>query len=186
MAQGVRGNDCERRRNHMNTFRDIKPENFTENTFRLINKDWMLITAEKGGRVNTMTASWGGFGILWNKNVAFIFVRKSRFTKEFIDGSSTFSLSVLDHQKYAKVLSYLGTVSGRDEDKTAKSGLTVVHSDGTPYFDEASAVVICKKLCRQPILPENFVSPDIDGSYYADKDYHDMYVGEIAQLLVRG
>ena len=49
---------------------EIKPENLTDNPFKLIDKDWLLITAEKDGKVNTMTASWGGLGILWNKKVA--------------------------------------------------------------------------------------------------------------------
>jgi flavin reductase (DIM6/NTAB) family NADH-FMN oxidoreductase RutF len=169
----------------MNTFHIIKPEDFNESAFRLIGKDWMLITAADGEKMNTMTASWGGVGVLWNKNVAFIFVRKSRYTKEFIDKSDTFSLSILDHEKYAKTLSYLGTVSGRREDKIAKSGLTVVRSGSTPYFDEAAAVFVCRKMCRQPVEAKNFISADIDSSLYADKDYHDMYVGEITQLLVR-
>ncbi|MFA6856499.1 MAG: flavin reductase family protein [Treponema sp.] len=169
----------------MNTFHIVKPENFNESAFRLIGKDWMLITAADGEKVNTMTASWGGVGVLWNKNVAFIFVRKSRYTKEFIDKSGTFSLSILDHEKYAKTLSYLGSVSGREEDKITRSGLTVVHSGSTPYFDEAAAVLVCRKLCRQPVEAANFIAADIDSSWYADKDYHDMYVGEITQLLIR-
>jgi flavin reductase (DIM6/NTAB) family NADH-FMN oxidoreductase RutF len=169
----------------MNTFHIIKPEDFNKSPFRLIGKDWMLVTAEYGGKVNTLTASWGGVGVLWNKNVAFIFVRKSRYTKEFIDKSDTFSLSVLDHEKYAKILSYLGTVSGRNEDKILKSGLTVSHSGSTPYFDEASVVLVCRKLYRQPVEAAYFTVPGIDAACYADKDYHDMYVGEITQLLVR-
>jgi flavin reductase (DIM6/NTAB) family NADH-FMN oxidoreductase RutF len=168
----------------MSTFSTVKPEELDKSIFRIISKDWVLISAEKDGKVNTMTASWGGAGFLWNKNVAFIFVRKSRYTKEFIDSSDTFSLSVLDHGKYAKTLSYLGTVSGRDEDKIAKSGLTVVHEDGTPYFEESGAVIVCKKLCRQPIEPGNFIADGIDSSFYADKDYHDMYIGEITRMLV--
>jgi flavin reductase (DIM6/NTAB) family NADH-FMN oxidoreductase RutF len=168
----------------MSTFSTVKPEELDKSIFRIISKDWMLISAEKNGKVNTMTASWGGAGFLWNKNVAFIFVRKSRYTKEFIDSSDTFSLSVLDHGMYAKTLSYLGTVSGRDEDKIAKSGLTVAHDGDTPYFEEAGTVFICKKLCRQPVEPENFIASDIDSSFYADKDYHDMYIGEITRMLV--
>jgi flavin reductase (DIM6/NTAB) family NADH-FMN oxidoreductase RutF len=169
----------------MNTFHSIRPEDFNESVFRLIGKDWMLITAEHNGKVNTMTASWGGAGVLWNANVVFIFVRKSRYTKEFIDNSDTFSLSILNHKEYSKTLSYLGTISGRDEDKIAKSGLTVMHSAGIPYFDEAAAVIGCKKLCRQPVEAKNFTAENIDSSFYADKDYHDMYVGEITQLLIR-
>ncbi|MEG1778344.1 MAG: flavin reductase family protein, partial [Angelakisella sp.] len=65
----------------MAEFRHISPEKLSENTFKLIGKDWMLVTAEKDGRANTMTASWGGFGVMWGKNVVFTVIRPQRFTK---------------------------------------------------------------------------------------------------------
>ena len=92
--------------------KDISKMSF--NPFTKIGNEWMLITAEAGGKVNTMTASWGGMGVLWGKNVAFIFIRNSRFTKEFVDNSCNFSLGIFDHEKYADMLGYMGRVSGRD------------------------------------------------------------------------
>ena len=115
----------------MNTFKTIKPEELSENAFSTIGKDWMLITAEVDGKVNTMTASWGGLGVMWNKDVAYIFIRPQRYTKEFVDGSSHLSLSVLK-EGFRKELTYLGTVSGRDEAKIEKAGLTICHEDGVP------------------------------------------------------
>ncbi len=47
----------------MNTFKQINPGDLVRNPFKMIGSDWMLITAEKNGTVNTMTASWGGVGI---------------------------------------------------------------------------------------------------------------------------
>lgn len=49
----------------MNKFREIKPEDLNQSAFQLIGKDWMLITAKKENKINTMTASWGGFGVMW-------------------------------------------------------------------------------------------------------------------------
>ena len=49
-----------------------------ENAFDLIGKEWMLVTAGNKEKFNTMTASWGGIGWLWNKPVAFIFIRPER------------------------------------------------------------------------------------------------------------
>jgi len=169
----------------MHEFNLVSPDSFDFSPFRLIGKDWMLITAEKAEKVNTMTASWGGMGVMWNKNVAYIVVRKSRFTKEFIDGSDSFSLSFFDHKENNKKLAYLGTVSGRDEDKIQKADLTVAHYDGIPYFDEAKTVIVCKKLCCQPIEPQSFIMKEIDEQYYSDKDYHDLYIGEITGILTR-
>ena len=43
---------------------------------------------------------------------------------------------------------------GKDEDKIAKSNLTIVHSDNTPYFEEGKLSIICKKLYAQDLKPE--------------------------------
>lgn len=55
----------------------IKPEEMTDNVFRLINEDWMLVAAEDEGKVNAMTASWGGLGILWGEKSGFCFCKAS-------------------------------------------------------------------------------------------------------------
>ena len=97
-----------------------------------------------------MTASWGGLGVLWRKNVAFIFIRPQRFTKGFVDEAEKFSLTFFD-ESYRKQLSYLGTVSGKDENKIEKAELTVEHENGAPIFKEAETVIICRKLYAQPL-----------------------------------
>lgn len=164
--------------------KSIKPEELQKNTFSMIGKEWLLVTACKEGKVNTMTASWGGLGVMWGKNVAFIVLRPQRYTKEFVDAGETFSLSVLD-ESYRKTLSYLGTVSGRNEDKVAKSGLTVTEEDGTPYFEEANTVLVCRKLYAQPYDPSCFIDKNCDEKWYPEKDYHTMYIAEIEKVLVR-
>lgn len=169
----------------MKNFKEIKAEEINENTFEIIGKKWMLITAEKSsGEVNTMTASWGGLGVLWRKNVAFIFIRPQRFTKEFVDGAERFSLAFFD-ESYRKQLGYLGTVSGRDENKIEKAGLIVEYEDGIPAFKEAETVIICRKLYAQPLEEKFFIDKDSDKECYPDKDYHIMYVGEIEKVLVK-
>ena len=162
----------------------IKPEELQKNPFTMIGKEWMLITAEKEGKVNTMTASWGGIGIMWGKPVAYIFIRPQRYTKEFVDAADTLSLSILD-ETYRKTLSYLGTVSGRDEDKIGKSGLTVSYEDKTPYFAEADTVLICRKLFAQPYDPAGFIDKSCEEKWYPGKDYHTMYIVEIEDVLVK-
>lgn len=168
----------------MSTFKQISAESFDFSPFKMISKG-MLITAEKDGKVNSMTASWGGLGVMWRKNVAYIVVRDSRYTKEFIDNSDSFSLSFLENEKYGEVLKYMGTVSGRDEDKTKGAKVTVGYHKEIPYIDEASIVLVCKKMCCQPILPESFTMDEIDEKFYKDKDYHNLYIGEIVEILAR-
>lgn len=168
----------------MSNFREIKPENLDESAFKLIGTDWMLITAAKDNKVNTMTASWGGFGIMWHKNVVYIVLRPQRFTKEFIDASSTFSLTFFD-KSYKKDLSYLGTVSGRDEDKLSKTNLTVSYVDNTPAFEEAKLTIICKKLYAQEFKPECFIDNTLENQCYPNKDYHTLYIAEVEKILIK-
>ena len=162
--------------------KEISYSDFNENAFDMIGKDWLLLTAEKDGKVNTMTASWGGVGILWNKKVAYIFVRPQRYTKEFIDSNEKLSISVLPNE-YRKELQYLGTVSGRDEDKIAKANLTVQNCDNVPYFEESRLTFICKKLYAQQLKEECFIDESIIDTSYPNKDYHMMYVVEIEKIL---
>lgn len=167
----------------MKEFKKIEVKDFYCNPFEMIGNEWMLITAKNDDKVNTMTASWGGMGVIWNKNVVYIFVRKSRYTKEFIDQSEHFSISFYDTAKYRKQLAYLGKVSGRDEDKIAKADFHVREENAIPYFEEAKTVLMCRKLSIHPITPDGMLDSKILPQFYADRDYHDMYIGEIVQIL---
>ena len=168
----------------MSDWKEINIENLEKSACRLIGKDWMLITAAKGEKVNTMTASWGGLGVMWGKNVAYIVVRPQRYTKEFIDGSEKLSLTFYGNDK-KEMLTYLGTVSGRDEDKISKAGLTVKYDCETPYFEEAEMVMEVKKLYAQEFSPECMLDDSIDEKWYAAKDYHTMYICEIEKVMVK-
>ncbi|HHW47161.1 MAG TPA: flavin reductase family protein [Clostridiaceae bacterium] len=163
-------------------FVEIKPEQITDNTFKLIGSDWMLITAGTLDAYNTMTASWGGLGVLWNKNVCFCFVRPTRYTYGFMEKADTFTLSFFD-EDYRDALRFCGSHSGRDVDKAAKTGLTPAQSgNGSVYFNEARMVIECRKLYFQDIDPANFLDPGIEKNY-SQKDYHRMYIGEIVRCL---
>ena len=74
----------------------IQPEALQANVFDLIGNRWMLVTAGNSEMANTMTASWGSMGVLWNLPCAFIFIRPQRYTKTFIDDASHVSLSFFD------------------------------------------------------------------------------------------
>lgn len=165
------------------SFREIKPEDFSANPFTSIGKEWMLITSGDEKSYNTMTASWGGVGVLWNKNVAFAFIRPQRYTYEFTEKNDYFSLCFFDDE-YKKALSFCGAKSGRDCDKAKETGLTPEFSEDAPYFEQAKAVLICKKLYAQPLEEQFVIDQNIKGNY-VNNDYHKMYVGEIVKLLVK-
>jgi flavin reductase (DIM6/NTAB) family NADH-FMN oxidoreductase RutF len=167
----------------METFR-VEPENLNENVFRLIGKDWMLVTAGDINKFNTMTAAWGGMGVLWHKNVCYIFIRPQRYTFEFIEKFETFTLSFFE-EKYRDVLKFCGSKSGRDTNKVEKTGITPKETpNGSIYFDEAKIILDCKKLYFQDIDPSNFSDKSID-KLYPQEDYHRMYIGEILGCYIK-
>lgn len=171
----------------MHTFQPLDIKDIDINPFNMIASDWFALTAEADGKVNSMTAGWGGFGVMWGKNVAFIVVRDSRYTREIIDKADTFSMTFFDmkNKQNRVILKYLGGVSGRDEDKIKNASLTIDYSDGTPYIDEGNIVYICKKLSKTPINADSLIDMGIDEKWYADKDYHSLYIGEITGMLAR-
>lgn len=153
------------------------------NPFALIGDEWMLITAEKDGKVNTMTASWGALGIMWGKTVATAYIRPQRYTKEFVDGSDTFTLSFFGGDQ-KKAMGHLGSVSGREEpDKIEKAGLHVTEVDGYPTYEEATLTLVCKKLYVQEMKPECFLGKEEIEKWYPDSDYHYMYMAEIIKAF---
>ncbi len=157
----------------------IRPEDMGQSVFDRIGKQWMLVTARAGGAVNTMTASWGGLGILWNRPVAFIFVRPQRYTYEFLENSDRFTLSFLPESQRA-ALNLCGSKSGRDLDKIAAAGLTLRETkEGCPAFAQSELTLVCEKLYVQDLQGCGFQRPELLKQFYPQNDLHRMYVGEI-------
>lgn len=174
-------------------FREISIDELTFNPFSKIGDEWMLITAGDENKYNTMTASWGTLGSLWanpqgnkhrGRDVATIFVRPQRYTKEFVDSNEYLSLTFFNREDQRK-LGYLGNHSGRDEDKISKMELTGVFTEEAPFFQEANLVFICRKLYQSPLVEDEFIDKDVVESSYPLRDFHDMYICEIEKVLVR-
>jgi len=164
--------------------KEIDIQSIKMNPFTLIGEQWMLISAKKDDVCNTMTASWGGLGVLWSKNVVSVYIRPQRYTNEFVDGSHHFTLSFFD-ESYKKTLAYLGRVSGRDEDKIAKSELTLINDENMVAFEEAELIIVCKKIYKQQLMKDCFIDDSISSSVYPDDDFHYLYVGEIEKIYVK-
>jgi flavin reductase (DIM6/NTAB) family NADH-FMN oxidoreductase RutF len=168
---------------------------FRGSPVKRIGDEWMLITAGDTAadpeNWNTMTASWGGLGVLWSRNVAFAFIRPGRHTRLFADANHIFTLSFFD-TKYRKALAFCGDKSGRDFDKASETGLNPIVFDlktaggaAVVSFAEASEIIVCRKLYTHDFDPAKMLDPSIDRECYPQKDYHRMYVGEALTLLVR-
>lgn len=169
----------------MKVLRKINPKELEVNPIELIGDHWMLVTAGNMGSFNTMTASWGAMGELWNKPVAFIFVRPQRYTFQFVEREDIFTLSFFE-PAYRPALTLCGNTSGRDTDKVAKTGLTPYATEKESVaFREARMVLECRKLYSEPLKKERFVDGKIPDKLYPEDDFHVMYVAEIVNAWVK-
>lgn len=116
----------------------IDVKSLQDNVFSLIGDRWMLITAGTAERCNTMTASWGGLGVLWGAPAATIYLRPQRYTKEFVDREEYFTLAFFGEEQ-RKALTLCGSKSGREVDKVKECGFTVAQAEcGAPILRRRS------------------------------------------------
>lgn len=160
----------------------VDPKSLNDNVFSLIGDKWMLITAGNADRCNTMTASWGGLGVIWGAPAATCYIRPQRYTKEFVDREEYFTLAFFG-EEWRRQLTLCGTKSGREADKVKECGFTVRTADcGAPYFEEADLVLVCRKRFAQDMDPAN-IPEDVKEKWYSNRDYHTLYIGEIVEVL---
>lgn len=167
------------------SFKKIQLSELTFNPFDLIGKGWMLLTGGSMDKFNTMTASWGQLGVLWNKDVLTCYIRPNRYTYGFVEEGDCFTASFLGEQ-YREALKVCGSRSGRDCDKAKEAGITPVELDGCVGFEEADMVFVCKKLYTYEMNEESFVSEDkLPEKYYSPDPYHKAYIAEITAVYVK-
>ena len=167
----------------MSSFSDFDIRKLHDNVFSLLADRWMLVTAGTRESWNTMTASWGGLGHLWNKDVAFVFVRPTRHTYGFMERGGQYTLSFFSPQ-WRDALAICGKVSGRDNDKAVLTGLKPVETEsGAIIFEQADFSLVCRTMHKQDLDPAGFIDPSIKEHY--NDDYHRLYIGEIIKGLRR-
>jgi flavin reductase (DIM6/NTAB) family NADH-FMN oxidoreductase RutF len=160
-------------------FAALPPKQLHENFFSALDDEWMLITAGTPEKYNTMTASWGNTGILWNKPVAICYIRPQRYTFQFAEKSEHFTLSFLQPGNDG-TLDFCGTHSGRDIDKARQTGLTPLATPaGNVTFEQSRLVLECRKLYADFLRPEHFTDETLIARHYPKKDLHKFYIGEI-------
>ena len=169
---------------------DVKKD-FTENGFSWFHDAELLAAGDKE-KSNAMTIGWGGIGTLWGRTALTVYVAEKRYTKEFMDKAEYFTVMAFDVE-HSKVLRYMGTKSGRDEDRSATQGdacpdkkaaalglHTAYTANGTPYYTEAEMVIECKIMYSAPFDPQYFKS-EVPKRMYSNfpAGIHSMYIGEV-------
>ena len=163
-------------------FKEINAKEIDKNLIKAIADEWMLISAGDKAGYNMMTASWGFMGEMWGADTVIAMIRPQRYTMEFVEKSDYYAISFYGDNK--DVHKICGSMSGREVDKTALTGLTPVFSDNTVYFNEANLVIICKKQYLQAMEENCFIDKE-PLNWYKDKDYHNMIFGKIVKVLVK-
>lgn len=167
------------------SFKKIQLSELKMNPFTSIGKGWMLLTGGNIGSWNTMTASWGQVGVLWNKDVLTCYIRPNRYTYEFVEQGEYFTAAFLGEQ-YREALKFCGANSGRDCDKAKETGITPVEIDGCVGFEEADTIIVCRKLYSYDMKEEGFLTDDsIPERFFSKDPYHRAYIAEITAVYVK-
>lgn len=167
--------------------RKITINDLTDNLIEVLAKEWMLVTAGTKDSFNTMTASWGGIGYLWNKPVVFVFVRPERYTHEFTEANDCFTISFLGEENKS-IHKICGSKSGREIDKIAATGLKpIISGKGNVLFEQARLSLECRKLYTDELKKENFLDCSARDQWYGGShgDFHTVYIAEITDIWAR-
>lgn len=169
----------------MNKHIQIDPKDFLTKPHFLFDRQWFLLTAGDFATndFNCMTIGWGSIGKMWNKPYVIVVVRPTRYTYQFMEKYPDFTLCIFP-ETFKKDLAYLGSHSGRDEDKLSKTHLTAIKAQKvrSPSFVQAELSIECRKIYSADFDPSRFLDSDIEKNY-PQKDYHRVYYGEIINIL---
>ena len=141
--------------------------------FRKFDMQWALVTAGTPEHYNTMTISWGGLGTLWRRPVATVYVKKNRYTFEFMEQNDYFTVSFYPEEQ-RRALSLLGSTSGRDGDKVAAAGLTPEFLPQGITFRQAETTLV---------FALDQIPQDVQDLFYRDEPVHRMYIGEVVDII---
>ncbi|MBR4225616.1 MAG: flavin reductase family protein [Candidatus Methanomethylophilaceae archaeon] len=150
-----------------------------------------FLTTRSGDKTNSMVIGWGTLGNVWGKPVFIAYVRKSRFTRELLDANPEFTVNVPDGPYDKEIYRIFGSRSGRDMDKIAAAGVTLVDGEkvSVPGILELPMTLECKVLYRQP-QEVSLIPKDIQDRFYprnaadSSTDDHIAYIGEIVGAYI--
>lgn len=125
---------------------------------------WIIGSYDAEGVANVMAASWVGICSSDPASVT-VSLKESRYTYENVKERGAFTVNI-PSSRFAAESAFFGTVSGRDYDKFAATGLTAVRSElvDAPYIKEFPLIVECR----------------LTGTY--EVGVHIMFIGEIVDV----
>ena len=147
-----------------------------------LHKGGAFLTAGDDKKCNTMTISWGSVGYMWGKPMFMVLVRTSRYTNEFLENGSDYTISIPYDKEMSEAISICGKKSGRDIDKEKEANIKFIPSKkvNTPVVDGCSKYFECRIVFKQDINLENMDEAIVKACYEKDAK-HVLYFGEIVE-----
>jgi len=175
--------------NFTRDFQEIKPEEIQGNVFSLVGNDYTVITSGSKSILNSMVASFGGWGMLFYKPVTWCFLRADRYTLEKIREEQTYTMAYFD-EKYKENIMVLGSKTGRDSNKMNETGLIRIPTpDGNMTYQDAKLVIECKLVQITTVSPDDFYTEEghdfVMARYAEAGDYNKIVVGEIIRVWIK-
>lgn len=154
-----------------------------------------ILLNTKDTKFNSMVIGWGGLGTVWGKTVFTVYVREHRYTKDQIDSTEEFAISVPLDKPIPLISKVCGMQSGRDIDKAVEAHLTLENPEkiSVPGIKEYPLTLECRVLYSQKQelekipedIRETMYPQDVDGTYpMANRDAHTAYIGEIVAAYI--
>ena len=157
-------------------------DDFTGNPFLWFKGDGLLLSVGDKEKSNAMTIGWGALGNLWGHdvNTLTVYVSESRYTQQMMENCKYFTVMTFDESR-KDILAYMGSHSGRDEDKAKALGLHTQYTEhGAPYYQEAYEVYECELIYKAPFDMNNMIGPGKE--FYSNRPntkVHHMSIGRI-------
>ena len=149
-----------------------------------------ILSAGTKDSYNSMLIEWGSLGVAWRKPIFTVYVKPERYTHDFLEKNSIFTVSIFN-KKYKKKMSIYGIASGRDVNKEEKAGTHIKFLDnGGITFEEADEVFVCRIVARA-YIKEGGLSPEIYEMFksnlklYTSLSAHTVFMGEIIGHYIR-
>lgn len=160
-------------------FKQITPEEISDDVFTLVGKVLPVITAGTPDSCNAMVASGGGMGLHFRSPATWCVFASKRYTLELIKKEQAYTLSYFP-DSYREQFMLLGKKSGRDTSKMKDVELTLIETPlGNMAFEEARLIIECKLTQITAAHADDFYSEE--SKAYLAEAYKDP--GDIRQYV---
>ena len=163
---------------------EVSYTDYLQHTLKALQKDGLLLTSTgKDESINVMTIGWGTIGSIWSMPMFLVMVRPSRLTYDLIQQTGQFTVNV-PAEGMSKAVLFCGKNSGRDVDKFAKCGLTVLPGRNviSPMIEECVLHYECQVIYTNDFEAER-IPEEVAAHFYPQGNYNRVFYGKILSVF---